>query len=183
METFKTTLIQLVSPIKLILIISPLLFFLNCSPEDSVLQDNNEVQTYLPIQSLYTTSSLIAENNLYGNGQEGINEEHYLITSNDTWIRLMHQLNTVNDVTSTFTDTNIDFNEFQVIAVFDEIQNSGGHRVNMELLWNEDNISVRVIKTGPEGNATSVITQPFQIIKIPTSNLPIVFDHVHTTRL
>ncbi|GGW67812.1 hypothetical protein DFQ11_10466 [Winogradskyella epiphytica] len=181
METFKTTFAQLVSLRKQVFLIILTLLIFSCSPEDADLISESETEAQFQNETLFTVSTVISEDNLYGNGQEGINDHNYLITNDDKWVRLMHQLNTVNNVTSTFTETDIDFNEFQVIAVFDDIQESSGHHVNLEVDWNEDNITVNVIKQGPQGIASSVITQPFQIIKIPVSSLPIQFEEIHTT--
>ncbi len=41
---------------------------------------------------------------------------------------------------------------------------------------NSENIIVNITKFAPEGNATTVITQPYNIVKIPTSELSIIFE-------
>jgi hypothetical protein len=75
-----------------------------------------------------------------------------------------------------FTETNIDFSLFQVIVVVDEVKNSGGWSINItDITENSDEILVTVsnLRTG---NLTSVITQPFQVVKIPTLSKPIAFN-------
>ncbi|MDN3491936.1 hypothetical protein [Winogradskyella bathintestinalis] len=50
-----------------------------------------------------TESVLIAEGNLYGSGEEGIQKQNLVITSNDDWKALINQMNSVNNVSSSFT--------------------------------------------------------------------------------
>ena len=121
-------------------------------------------------------STLIASDNLYGNGAEGIAEQNLVISNQATWDDLITQMNTVNNVSDNFSETDIDFSEYKVIAVFDEIKGNGGHSLDLTITSNSENIKVMVTDLVPEGNATTVITQPFHIVKIPTSDLPIIFE-------
>ena len=41
---------------------------------------------------------LIAKDNLYGNGGEGISEQNLVISDQNTWIELISQMNSVNNV-------------------------------------------------------------------------------------
>ena len=118
----------------------------------------------------------IGKGDLYGNGVEGINEQNLIITDENSWIQLMDQMNTSNNVTDDFSETDIDFSSFQIIAVFDEIKGNGGHSLNLNITRNFDTIFVNITDVVPQGNATTVITQPFIIVKIPNSTLPIVFQ-------
>ena len=120
--------------------------------------------------------TLIAKENLHGNGAEGISEQNLIISDQTTWNNLITQMNSVNNVSDNFTKTDIDFSEYKIIAVFDEIKENGGHILELNIVWNSENIIVNITDLVPEGNATSVITQPFYIVKIQNTDLPIIFE-------
>lgn len=120
--------------------------------------------------------TLIGKGNLLGNGDEGIIEQNIVITDQDSWNSLIAQMNLINNVSDSFSETNIDFSEYKVIAVFDELKGSGGHSLELNIIFNSENIIVNIIKLFPEGNVTTIITQPYYILKIPTSELQIIFE-------
>jgi hypothetical protein len=75
-----------------------------------------------------------------------------------------------------FTETKIDFSTYQVIAVFDEVKGNGGWSIDITGIteWQDKMlISVTNLK---KGDLTSVITQPFQIVKIPVAEKEIEFE-------
>lgn len=119
---------------------------------------------------------LIGKGNLHGSGSEGIEKQNLVITSSEEWKDLLNKINAVNKVSDSFSETDIDFSEYTVIAVFDEIKNSGGHSLNLVIQETKDKILVEVLRKGPNGIATSVMTQPYYIVKIPKPSLPIVFE-------
>jgi hypothetical protein len=147
-----------------ILIILLLTLFISCTSEN----DN------LEMTDLETT--LIAKENLHGNGAEGISEQNLIISDQTTWNDLITQMNSVNNVSDNFTETDIDFSEYKIIAVFDEIKGNGSHSLELDIISNSENIIVNVTDLALEGNATTVITQPFHIVKISNSDLPIIFE-------
>jgi len=126
--------------------------------------------------SVTIESTLIAKDNLYGGGNEGIIEQNLVISDQATWDALMTQMNSVNNVTNTFTETVIDFSEYKIIAVFDAIKANAGHSIELYITSNSESIFVNVTDLTPGGNAATVITQPFHIVKIQATNLPIVFE-------
>ncbi|WP_303317952.1 protease complex subunit PrcB family protein [Flavivirga abyssicola] len=121
-------------------------------------------------------STLIAKDNLYGNGAEGIIEQNLIISDQSNWNDLITQMNSVNNISDNFSETEIDFYEYKIIAVFDEIKGNGGHSLELNIVSNSENIIVNITYFAPKGNATTVITQPFHIVKIPNSDLPIIFE-------
>ena len=121
-------------------------------------------------------ATLIAKGNLYGGGVEGIAEQNMVINDQSTWNDLITQMNSVNNVSDNFSETAIDFSEYRVIAVFDEIKGNGGHLLELDIVSNSENIIVKVTDIAPQGNATTVITQPFYIVKIPASDFPVIFE-------
>jgi hypothetical protein len=135
-----------------------------CSNDD----DNSEM--------VNIESTLIAKDNLFGNGDEGIIEQNLEITDQNTFDNLISQMNTVNNVSDSFSEIDIDFSQYKVIAIFDEIRENGGHSLELNIMSNPENIIVNITDVVPEGNATTVITQPFHIVKISNSDLPIIFE-------
>ena len=119
---------------------------------------------------------LIGKGNLYGSGSEGIEKQNLIVTSPEEWKDLLNKMNAVNKVSDSFSETDIDFSEYTVIAVFDEIKNSGGHSLNLVIQETKDEFLVEVLRKSPDGIATSVMTQPYYIVKVPKSDLPIVFE-------
>ena len=140
------------------------IFVLSCNSDD----DNSEM--------VNVESTLIAKDNLFGNGDEGIIEQNLEITNQNTFDNLISQMNSVNNVSDNFSEIDIDFSQYKVIAIFDEIRGNGGHSLELNIMSNSENIIVNITDVVPGGNATTVITQPFHIVKISNSDLPIIFE-------
>ena len=149
--------------IKNVLIILLTIFVFSCNTDDDT--------KIVSIESI-----LISKDNLYGNGGEGINKQNIVITDDGVWNDLITQMNTINNVSDNFSETEIDFSEYTVIAVFDEIKGNGGHSLELNITSNPENIMVNITDLAPNGNATTVITQPYHIVKIKKTVLPIVFE-------
>lgn len=123
--------------------------------------------------------TLIGKGELLGNGEEGIEQSNLVITNEGVWIELMQKMNSVNDTTDDFTETGIDFTEFQVIAVFDKIRDSSGFSITIKNVeQNANGIFVSYIIDTPEGNNPTLKIQPFHIIKIKTTDDPITFVEI-----
>ncbi|MBU2940725.1 protease complex subunit PrcB family protein [Lacinutrix sp. C3R15] len=150
--------------IKTLIIVLSILTF-NCN------SDNNTTNTEQEI-----SSTLISKDNLYGNGQEGITEQNMVIQNQTDWNNLLTQIDAVNNTTNTFTETDIDFSQYTIIAVFDQIRGNGGHSIDLNITTNQEIITVTIIHINPEGGATTVITQPYHIVKIEKRDLPIYFE-------
>lgn len=118
---------------------------------------------------------LIAKGNLYGSGSEGIEKQSILITDVKGWNNLKTQMNAVNPVSDSFSETEIDFSNYSIIAVFDEVKGSGGHGIELNITSTSENTLVYIKHTAPEGIATTVMTQPYYIAKILKQDLPVVF--------
>ena len=149
---------------KNVLIILLSIFVLSCNSDD----DNPGM--------VNVESTLIAKNSLFGNGDEGIIKQNLEITDQNTWDNLISQMNSVNNVSDNFSEIDIDFSQYKVIAIFDEIRGSGGYSLELNIKSNSENIIVNVTDVVPEGSALAVITQPFHIVKILNSDLPIIFE-------
>ena len=134
----------------------------NCDKTDN---DYNQIE--------FTT---IGQDNLYGNGQENIDKENLTISDTDSWNELITKMNTVNNVSDGFAETDIDFLNFMVIAVFDEVYGNGGHSIDIVRIEENENKIIVTIDNILKGNLTSVMTQPFHIVKIKKTDKLIIFE-------
>lgn len=157
------------------LIILSLLFVFSCKTkvENTKNMDNKKTETSKMTNLEWT---LIAKGNLHGSGEEGIEKENLVITNTNDWNSLLQKMDSVNEVSKGFSETNIDFSKYTVIAVFDSVKGSGGHKLEVDVASNSKNLVVTVTNKGPNGMATSVMTQPYYIVKIEKAELPIVFE-------
>jgi hypothetical protein len=118
----------------------------------------------------------IGQNNLYGNGEENITKQNLVISESNSWNELIGKMNTVNYVSDEFTETDIDFANFIVIAVFDKIYGNGGHSIDIIKITENENKVIVTIENILGGDATSIMTQPFHIVKIPKTDKLIIFE-------
>ncbi|WP_171971856.1 protease complex subunit PrcB family protein [Mangrovimonas sp. DI 80] len=119
---------------------------------------------------------IIAEGNLYGNGDEGIPKQQIIINTEAEWHALKEQMDRVNPVSEQFTQKDVNFNIYQVIAVFESVKTTGGYRIDLNLETTQTQRTITVNTKAPEGMATMVMTQPFKIMAIPRMDTPIIFQ-------
>lgn len=119
---------------------------------------------------------MVGKGNLYGNSSENINQQNLVINTEAEWNALKAAMDAANNTTYQFTETEINFEVYQVIAVFDAVKMNGGWTIDvMDIGETQDNLRVNLdnVRTG---DATAVITQPFEIVKIKRTGKPILFD-------
>lgn len=120
--------------------------------------------------------SLIGQSQLYGNGVENIEKSNFVIEDTTSWNDLINKMNSVNIVSANFKEINIDFSQYQVIAVFDKIYGNSGHSIDiLKIIENETGIII-VVNNLMTGDDTQVMTQPFHIVKIPKTERQINFE-------
>jgi hypothetical protein len=79
-------------------------------------------------------ASVVAQGNFYGGPQESIFKSYAKITGNSDWQELQRKMSSLKDVSSDFFETNIDFSEYDVIAVFDRIRIGEYYAVTLNLV-------------------------------------------------
>ena len=138
-----------------------LLLTLSCTNND----DDFEPQTITPV--------------LIGKGDLSINttlytQQNIVITTNSEWRTLLTNFNSIqSNITSTFTETNIDFNKYQTIVVI-EGGNSSTTTDITNIIENTNNITV-IIQNLRKGLTQDVVFR-FKIVKIPQSSKRVVFQ-------
>jgi len=136
-------------------------------------RDNNDDDEQLDSKS-EINFQLIGKGNFVGNYAA---QQNTVITTSTQWNNFLNQIDSTNNHPSTdFTETNIDFDQFMVIIVIDAVYPNGGHSVDiMTVDENSQNIEVDVEKL-LQGNVTTVVTQPYHIVKIPKILKPVIFN-------
>lgn len=130
------------------------------------------------LEGVEVRSTLIADNVLHGGGMQGINKENFVITNTNDWESLMARMNAVGNVTQNFTETEIDFSKYTVIAVFDLVRPNTGYDISFEISKTMNSIHVKISNTEPQEGygVLTVVIQPYMIRKIQKTDLPVVFN-------
>ena len=111
------------------------------------------------------------------NGSEGIDKQNLVIKNTTDWENLLSKFN--NYTLGELQESDINFNTFQLIAVFDQIYGNGGHSIDITKIIENDADIVVTIEHLQKGGISSVITQPYHIVKIPASSKLVIFDQLN----
>jgi hypothetical protein len=120
--------------------------------------------------------NVIGQGDLFDSGREGFDRQNFVIRDNKKWQNLVNQMNINNNVSETFTETEINFSEYMIIAVFDKVKGNGGWTIDITKIENHKSKNAVTVTNLSTGNVADVITQPYQIVKIPISHKRIVFE-------
>ncbi|MGC4130553.1 MAG: hypothetical protein QM564_13600 [Bergeyella sp.] len=142
----------------IILILTSAFMLFSCNSDE----DNFTIQNINPV--------LIGK----GNDNNNVPPQNSKITNSAEWNALLSSFG--SSITSTFTETNIDFNTFDVIVTVDEIRQDSGHSRTITSIVENQNDIVAVIVNEYAGTGYTVLTRPYHIVKIPKSSKPIVFQ-------
>ncbi len=120
--------------------------------------------------------ALIGKGDLYGAGQEGIQQQNTVISDTAVWNELKNKMDSVNNVTGSFTETEINFSEYLIIAAFSDLRPIGGCSIEIKnVVESSESINITIENIIPE-TGTAVETQPYHIVKIPRTAKQIVFN-------
>lgn len=145
---------------KLLLLILPLFVLTACSNDDNSNATSEEINF-----------STVGKNALNGNGN--ILQSNLVFNNQADWNNFLTQLDEINNVSATFNETEINFTAFTVIAVIDEIKTSGSE---INIVTAVESTNTITISSELTMYSTTVISQPFHIIKIPKTNKQIIFN-------
>ncbi len=148
---------------KTLLILSLFLFIYSCINEC----DESE------FQSTNIDFVEIGIGSLSGSGQEDIDQSNLVITNQTDWQELIAVIDAIVNVSGNFSETDIDFDNFMLIAVFLELKGNGYDVEITNVIENENNITITTQETE---FLTLVMTQPYHIVKIPVSDKTIIFE-------
>lgn len=103
-------------------------------------------------------------------------QRHLIIKDAKSWNNLMKEMNTSNNLSKTLRETTIDFNKYQIIAVIDKTQNSGGHSIDIVTLNENRNTIIVKVEKLKNGDYSTKKSRPFDIIKIAKTDKKVVFE-------
>lgn len=127
-----------------------------------------------PFEPIKLEQTLIGGGSLRGN--EGIEKENCVIESTEEWNNLLARIDSTSDISDRFHETEIDFNTYTVLAVFEDVKPCTGYILHItEVNEQENQIVASIELTGPGGLEFYIITQPFYIVKIEKQEKEIVF--------
>lgn len=119
----------------------------------------------------------LSKGNLFGNGAEGFIKDNIIISSKEEWESFLLKIDTTNKVSSTFENA-MDFSKEMIVICLDNVRNSGGFSVEIIEVIKEASITLIKVKfksPKPMDMVTSVIIQPYHIVKINKTNKKIKF--------
>ena len=109
-------------------------------------------------------------------GTEGIVESNLIIKNANNWTILMNKMDPHSLSNIKFIETDIDFNHYQVIAVFDKMYPNTGHSINItNKTENNSSVIIKVEKIDL-GGLNPAHTQPYHIVKIKKTDKNIIFE-------
>ena len=159
MKTFKFTLFSLA----IIFVVSAS----SCDSTREVTDGNTKYPQNLEIQQ-------VNQGVLTGDGAEPVGKDKgYVIQTEEEWENLRNKMNTVNNAQA---QVSIDFEKYTVVAYFDQIRPNGGYSIDIvEAIESKDMVNIMYKSTAPTGMATTVITQPFTIVKVQKTEKTVKF--------
>ncbi|MDX2359456.1 MAG: protease complex subunit PrcB family protein [Crocinitomicaceae bacterium] len=118
----------------------------------------------------------IVRNELSGAGEEGLVQSMIVVRTQEEWEALKEKMNKVNNETDAFeTPEFVDFSSEMLIACFDRVRSTGGYDLHVNhITESTDTMNVFIELAIPAGAATSVLTQPYSIIKLTKTDKTIV---------
>lgn len=129
-------------------------------------------EVYFPPQAI--TATLIGKG--FTSDNPGLPQQNTVITNQAQWTQFVNSMNAIEpNISNTFTEINVDFSSYVIIACIDAVRGSTGCSINVDSVMEyQDDIKVDVhVLTSPNGYA--VMGRPYHIVKIPVQSKPILF--------
>src|SRR5690554_1535356 len=149
---------------KIFLIAILSMVLINCSSDDN----NTAQDDFIPQNIDFTTTGqgVIIVNIMT------IEQQNTVITNQTEWNQFLESFPEATEI----SETNIDFNTFQIVVSIDEERGHTGHWLEIsEIMENENNITVTILN-GEYDSGYTAISRPYHIVKIPKSDKPVVFE-------
>lgn len=142
------------------LIVLVLIIFSSCS-EDKI-PDRNEIHFERIAQHFLSTG-------------EELSEQQLVIRDQESWEDFLSQMDSVNDQTKYFNRTEFDFSGEILLVVIDKFRPNGGHSIEITKLLEANNQISAIVEKPQNGNATTMVMQPYHIISIEKTSKKIGF--------
>jgi hypothetical protein len=143
--------------------------------------NNNDEPTPALFIPITINSTLVGKYRLSG---EGVIQQNIIINNNSDWVNLKNQIDSQfiaiglgnYHTENNFEETTIDFTNFTVIAIFDQVYGNGGHSIDITNITEYETNLIVTVENLQTGNTSSSYSQPYHIVKIPKTTKPIVFQ-------
>jgi hypothetical protein len=144
--------------------------------------NNNDEPTPALFIPITINSTLVGKYRL--SGSEGVMQQNFIINNNSDWVNLKNQIDSQfiaiglgnYHTENNFEETTIDFTNFTVIAIFDQVYGNGGHSIDITNITEYETNLIVTVENLQTGNTSSSYSQPYHIVKIPKTTKPIVFQ-------
>lgn len=130
-------------------------------------------EEYFPPQNILPT--LIGHGQLSSNAT--IQQQNTVISNQSQWNQFIIEMNNMNgeDVSTSFTEINVDFTNYIIIALIDSMRGDTGYSIDIDsVVENQSDVTVDILHVNIHAGWT-VIQRPYHIVKIPIQSKPIVF--------
>lgn len=116
---------------------------------------------------------------LYGGGEEGVAPGVYLILNSMDWTKQVSAMNAINQHVPESLVHDVDFERDMVVVLVDQLRGSGAYTYRTSsVIKKKDAILIQIESKAPDGPATSVMTQPYEIILLRKQILPIALAFI-----
>lgn len=124
-----------------------------------------------PVEPVTQNPVLVAKGKLAAN--QLFTNQNILITNNDDWQVILAHMEQVNPgITATFSETEVDFTAYQILAAF-QVKNS---TTTVDITLSENDETIIATVQNLQMGLTQDLAHPFHIIKIGKSSKPVVFE-------
>jgi len=119
--------------------------------------------------------SQIGKGYLYGKGIENIPKGNIVLSTQKDFDILIEKMDKYNITSKSFHKTNIDFNNFKVIAVFSEVKGYLPAPIEITKIIDNGEDIIVTVKEEEKGDIPTM-NQSFHIVTIPYTNKRIMFN-------
>jgi len=150
---------------------------INCSnnDNDNNVPNNNEPTTFEPqnidFVSIIKDEGSVSrpEGSIFYSGRQNI-----IFTNSTEWDFFLNNFSSYE--LNKFIETDIDFTTYQILVVINDEKQTGGWSIEITTITEFENEIKVIIVTSDIGNDTTIMSQPYHIVKIPKTNKNVVFD-------
>lgn len=111
---------------------------------------------------------VIKEGVLHGAGEEGISQGAISALNDENYKEVRNKINSINQEIADELVSDIHFfDEKMLVFIFDKVRRTGGYSLEVEqATLKNDTLIITARSQSPGDPATSIMTQPFQVIKM-----------------
>ncbi|MGM0478298.1 MAG: protease complex subunit PrcB family protein [Bacteroidota bacterium] len=145
------------------------------SSEEAVQTEKNESHPQQQETASLVDWTLLHQGEMHGAGDEGI-QAGYRVVRNAEELQQMLQKMQIPEIPEVAKDKAL-FDASMLLFLFDKVRTTGGYRFRTEKISQKsEQINVHTVSRAPKEDAPSMMTQPYLIIRLDQSSLPIKYQ-------